>query len=113
MGLLDRLGITSRIAGENPEDPPVLYGPPAAPLNVRIEKIASSHYLCWDAVLGAQSYTVYYSTTCHPDPFPPVGSISGFTATEHTLLVSGYCYWVAAVATGGVSEFDEEDVAYY
>jgi hypothetical protein len=94
-------------------DNPALYGPPAAPRNVRIEKEGSAHYLRWDAVYGAESYIVYRAATCHPSPFPPLDTISGFTATEYSLAVSGYCYWVAAVAAGKVSELSENDVAYY
>jgi hypothetical protein len=100
--------------GESPKvEPPVLNGRPAAPRNVRIDNSTSPPLLRWDAVLGAESYTVYRSTTCHPDPFPPAGPIPGFTATEYALPGSGYCYWVAAVATGGASEVGIEDVAHY
>lgn len=93
-------------------EPPVLYGPPPAPANVRIEKSGSAHYLRWNAVLGAVSYTIYWSVTNLPVPFPPASSFqAGVTETECLIVTPGY-YWVAAVAWGKESEISERDNAH-
>jgi len=94
-------------------EPPVLLGPPATPQAVHIEKDGFDHFLRWDPVFGAETYTIYYDANCHPSPFPPTTSMAGIVATEYQLFVSGRCYWVAAVAAGGESEIAEEEVAYY
>ena len=97
-------------------EPPVLYGPPASPTNVRVEKIGSLHYLSWDAVFGAEGYVVYYAAAAsHPSPFvqSALASIPLGLVTQYLLTGSGNDYWVAAAASGGESEiFESVETAY-
>jgi len=98
-------------------DPPVLYGAPAAPLNVRIDNSGSLSYLRWDAVLGAESYAIYYAhPLSHPDPSKKIelASIPMLYVTQYVLTTTGNDYWVAAVAPGGESDIVENvEIAYH
>jgi len=95
----------------------VLYGAPAAPRNVHIEKVGMQHYLQWDPVQGAASYVIYRASVDIPYPFPPAPSAAIVAAPKAEYLLgaeSNYRYWVAACGPDGdESRISPSDMAEF
>ena len=77
----------------DPNPPPAL---PAAPANVRVVAQSGDNYLAWDAVSGANSYNVYFSS----DGSTYGSAASGLAMSQYLLPNYGY-YEVSAVNSVG------------
>jgi fibronectin type 3 domain-containing protein len=100
------------IAGESPNSDEVIGQPRAAPRNVVAVGGTNQVVLSWDALAGAESYTVKRSATSG-GPYEPVAT--GITATTYTdaPLASGryYYYVVVGQLAGGLDSGQSDEAA--
>lgn len=96
--------------GSSDSSEPSTLMPPAVPQNLTAVAGNSQVTLSWEAVTGADSYTVYWNVTGNVTMADAGIDVGANTQLIHNSLTNGttYYYRVVAVNTAGVSPISEE-----